>query len=180
MNKNNAMDLSYEEAKAMAIEEITIKEHDCLFVNFENDLGYSVLVFKNGRHISVADDFACNHIYIMESKGIQVLKQCYISELNLKLFTDDDLMGPVSSIADFRNKTNFLKNIWVQRYDHNTVFVYPGDAFDEESLRKEKEEYPYFNSICSCYVKDESIVQLAEKIMHHLKKAYNDHLYGEN
>ena len=43
--------ITFAEAQNMAIETTEIKEHECFFVELGEYFGYSVLIFKNGRHI---------------------------------------------------------------------------------------------------------------------------------
>ena len=39
--------LTYDQAKEMAIEALDIKGHDCFLIDFCGYFGYSILVFKN-------------------------------------------------------------------------------------------------------------------------------------
>lgn len=45
--------LTIEEARHLAIETIEIKDHECIFVDFEGYFGYSVLVFKKRKAYSL-------------------------------------------------------------------------------------------------------------------------------
>ena len=62
--------LTYEQAKEIAIEMIMIKDHDCFFADLGENFGYSVLVFKNGRHIYFANDYELHHGYMVKGKII--------------------------------------------------------------------------------------------------------------
>lgn len=63
--------LTFAQAKSIAIETVKIKEHDCFFVELGEHFGYSVLVFKNGRHIYHANDYELLHSRLrkMEKKA---------------------------------------------------------------------------------------------------------------
>ena len=89
--------LTYEQAKEIAIEMIMIKDHDCFFADLGENFGYSVLVFKNGRHIYFANDYELHHGYMVKTEGKESLKEWYIETLSRKLFTDKELLEPVKN-----------------------------------------------------------------------------------
>ena len=60
--------LTYDQAKEMAIETLNIKGHDCFLVDFGGYFGKSILVFKNKRHIHYA---IVGNIYAMRWMLIQ-------------------------------------------------------------------------------------------------------------
>ena len=60
---------TFAQAKSIAIETVKIKEHDCFFVELGEHFGYSVLVFKNGRHIYHANDYELLHSFTVEKNG---------------------------------------------------------------------------------------------------------------
>ena len=68
-------ELTIEEAKELMIESMEIKEHKCFFVDFGGYFGYSVLVFKDKKHIHYADDFELHHHYIVKKSGKEALKK---------------------------------------------------------------------------------------------------------
>ena len=96
-NIDEIRELTIEEARQMALETMEIKDHKCIFVDFGDYFGYSVLVFKNGKHIHYADDFELHHSYIVKKSGKEALKQWYIKSLNNKLFTDAELLEDVET-----------------------------------------------------------------------------------
>ena len=96
-NINTIEPITYSHAAEMAIEKMSIKAHDCFFVDLGGNFGYSVLVFKNAMHIHYANDYELHHSLIVEEKGREGLRKYYIESLNNKLFTDAELMESVSS-----------------------------------------------------------------------------------
>lgn len=133
-NIDNIEALTYSEAKKIASDEMIIKGHNCLFVDLEEYFGYSVLVFKNQKHIYSANDYALYY----KSEGRKLLKKYYVQILNIKLFTDEELMQDVSSYDDYRLKNYFLRNYWIKRFD------YLSNCEDKELYNQKKPQYPFF------------------------------------
>ena len=170
MRINDIEKLTYDKAKEIALEEIQIKGHDCIFAELGEYFGYSVLVFKNGKHIYYADDYELHHKNIVKEKEKEVLKDYYITFLNNKLFTDEELLEEVKSYDEYRRKEYYLRNYWIMQYDRLSVFVVSDEAkreFDEK-----RELFPFYNPICFCFVSDEKIVQLANKYFSHINLEY--------
>lgn len=162
--------LTYDEAKERALEMLKIKEHDCFLVDLGEYFEYSMLVFKNQRHIYFANDYEMHHSVTMEEFGREGLRELYIKQANNKLFTDKELMEEVRSYDEYKKKDYFLRNYWIMRYDYTSIF-----AISEKDKAKVKEgikKHPYFNPICFCYVVDEKIVKDAEKYHQHLEMEY--------
>ena len=172
MNIDAIENLTYAQAKGMAIEEIEIKGHECFFVDLGDAFGYSILVFKNGKHIYYANDYELHHHWMVEEKGKSALRDFYINEMNNKLFTDKELLEEVKSYDEYQRKDYFLRNYWIMRYDCVSAF-FIGDK-QEKELEKKKKNFPYYNPVCFCYVNDESIVNDAVNYSLHLKEAYRN------
>ena len=154
----------------MAIEEMTIKEHDCFFVDFGGNFGYSVLVFKNAMHIHYANDYELHHGLKVEEEGREGLRKYYIESLNNKLFTDVELMGSVLSYDEYKRKDHFLRNYWIMRHESLSIFGI-GKVWEQE-FDELKPLFPYYNDICFCYVQNESIVNQCHKYSYNLKSEY--------
>ena len=97
--------LTLEEVKNNALEYMEIKEHDCFFVDFSGYFGYSILVFKNGKHIYHANDYELHHHWLMKEKGRDALREYYIKEMNRKLYTDAEMMEEPSSYDEYEKKS---------------------------------------------------------------------------
>ena len=87
-----------EEGKA---ELLNIKVHNCYLVDLEGNFGYSVLVFKNNKHMHYANDYQLHH----RNKSIEELKQWYIETLNNKLFTESELMEDIQDYNEYSRKS---------------------------------------------------------------------------
>lgn len=171
MTLSEMENINYKEAlKLNVIEEKEIKGHTCIFAELEGRFGYSVLVFKNGRHVYHADDFELHHGHIMRERGRDGLRQFYITSLSQKLYTDEELMENAVSYDEYHKKDHFLRNYWIMRYECETAFGIGKD--DKRKLEKVKKKLPYFNPISFCYVGDASIIDDQHKYMFHLKKSF--------
>ncbi len=148
--------LTIEEARQMALDTMEIKEHECIFFDFGGYFGYSVLVFKNGKHIYHADDFELHHNYIVKENGKEALKQWYIESLNHKLFTETELLEEVTSYDEYEKKTYFLRNYYIMRYDHVSIFGIGEEA--QKAFNEARKTYTIYNPVSFCYVADKSIL----------------------
>lgn len=165
-------ELTFEDAKELAIESMEIKEHECFFVDFGGYFGYSVLVFKNRKHVYYADDFELHHTYKVKESGKEALKQWYIKTLNRKLFTDIELMETVINYDEYERKNDFLRNYYIMRFDYISIFGIGEEA--KKAFEEARKIYTVYNPVSFCYVKDKNIVDTQTKILKHLKKSFND------
>ena len=147
-------------------EYINIKEHDCYFVKVGNTFGYSVLVFKNGKHIYYANDYELHH----SGKTKEELKQYYIKQLNYKLFTEFELLEDIYNYDEYTRKANYLHNYWIMQFNHVSAF-YIGKPDKEQ---EEAKENMYYCSTCFCYVEDKRIVEKAQKLINHIQKSFSE------
>lgn len=168
---------SFNEAKAMAQEEIQIKGHDCFLINFNNSK-LSILVYKDGKHIYYVDDFGCLHNHLVKEKGIEALRQYYIDKMNNILFTDEELMDEVASYDEYRRKDHFLRNYWIMRYDYTSIFAISGE--DKKKVERGKKVHPYYCTTCFCYVGDPAICDQANMYRDHLQKVYEKLLQSDD
>lgn len=162
--------LTAEEAKQMAIETIKIKDHECIFVDFGGYFGYSVLVFKNGKHVHYADDFELHHGYIVKESGKEALKQWYIDTLRRKLYTDAELLEDVKTYDEYEKKNYFLRNYYIMRYDYVSIFGIGEEA--QKAFDEARKTYTIYNPVSFCYVKDENIVKTQSEILKHLEESF--------
>lgn len=98
MNIKEIESLTYDEVKNIALDHMTIKDHDCFFVDLGKYFGYSVLIFKNKKHIYYANDYQLHH----PATDIQELKEKYIKHLNdcISAYRFVGAYGRVNSIID--------------------------------------------------------------------------------
>lgn len=171
MNISLIESLSYEEAKNLALEEIEIKGHQVLFADLGDAFGFSALVFYSGRQIHYANDYELHHGRLAKEKGKNALRQFYIEEMNNKLFTDEELLGAVSSYDEYCRKEYFLRNYRIMRYGYLSAF-FIGDK-EEKELDRKRKEYPYYNPVSFCYMRSEEPVKESVRLLAHLKDAFD-------
>lgn len=164
--------LTYEEAGAIALEHLTIKDHDCFFVDFDGYFGYSILVFKDGKHIYHVNDYELHHHHLVKENGRDALRAYYINEMNEKLFTDAEMMEEPSSYDEYEKKNRFLRNYYIMRYEHETIFFIGTDAEREERQKRIEKNYPYYNPVSFCYVADRTVIEIQKKYLEILQNAY--------
>lgn len=172
MNITGIEKLTYEEAKNNALESMNIKDHDCFLIDFGGYFGYSILVFKNRRHIYHANDYELHHHWLVKEKGRDALREYYIKEMNEKLFTDVEMMEEPSSYDEYEKKSYFLRNYHIMRYDHESIFFIGTDAEREERKKRIERNYPYYNPVSFCYVAEPEIINIQKKYLEILQNAY--------
>ena len=170
MNITNIESLTYEEAKALAVETMRIKDHDCVFAELGESFGYSILVFKYGMHIYYADDYELHHNWLVKEKGKEALRDFYIKEMQNKLYTDEELLQDIKSYDEYDKKQHFLRNYWIMKYDYLSAFAIGRE--NQEKVEKGKKSYPFFNPISFCYVKDKNIIEIQTKYLKHIEKEF--------
>lgn len=170
--------LKLKEVKAMAIEQFDCKDYDCFIVDFKDRFGLSLLVFKGKKHIYYANDYELHHKYERESKKEDLISH-YKKHIRTVLFTEDELMGPVTTYDDYQRKEHYVRSYLAQCYDNISVFAI-GLTPEEEKKRnmRIKRWYTHYSSVGFAYFKDEEYIKLSEKIMKHLKDSY-DQLQAE-
>ncbi len=134
------------EAREMALEHLTIKDHDVYFVDFGGYFGYSALVFAEGHHIHYANDYKCHHCYtVYEDDGTthpsdtssETLREKYISGLSNKLFTEEEIAAPLKEYGEFTRKMHYLHNYYSMRRDYVTIFcINPTEQQEQDFKRK--------------------------------------------
>ena len=172
LNIKEIESFTYEEVKDHALEKLTIKDHDCFLVDFGGYFGYSILVFKNKKHIHYANDYELHHHYLVKKEGREGLKQYYIKVMNKKLYTDAELLEPCKSYEEYKAKDYFLRNYWMMRYEHESMFFIGTDKEREERKKEIDSKYPFFNPVCFCYVADKKIVEDAYKYLNALEESF--------
>lgn len=110
--------LSEETAARFSLDTEDVKGHNVYFVVFDGSFGYSCLVFKDGRIMPYAGDYALHHRDMYRSS----LRKLYIDSLNHKLFTEDELTGPVETYSEYLVKIEYLINHYSYLRDHVSIF----------------------------------------------------------
>lgn len=143
---------------------INIKNHDCYLIDLGGYFGYSILVFKNNRHIYYANDYQLHH----SRKNKEELKKYYIEVLNNKLFTESELLEEIKSYIEYKNKNYYVRNYWIMQFERLSAF-YIGEP---EKGRAEAIKKMVYCSPCFSYVNDKEIVKKAYKFINHIEKSY--------
>ena len=172
MNIKEIESLTYDETAALALENLTIKDHDCFLTDFSGYFGYSILVFKNRKHIYHANDYELLHHWLVKEKGRDGLREYYINEMNEKLYTDVEMMEEPTSYDEYEKKNHFLRNYHIMRYDHESIFFIGTDAEREERKKRIERNYPYYNPVSFCYVAEPEIINIQKKYLEILQNAY--------
>ena len=162
--------LTYEQAKEMAIETLNVKGHDCFLIDFGGYFGYSILVFKNKRHIHYANDYELHYKWLIKEKGKEALKEYYVKKLNEILFTEDELLEPIEDYDEYKRKDHFLRNYWIMRYDYLSIFGIGDEA--QREFDKQKKFYPFYDQFSFCYVSDKEIINEQAKYMSNIENEY--------
>ena len=110
--------LTENEAKAMAEETLTIKDHTVYLIDFHGYFGFSRVVFFNGHHIHYANDYELHH----PNKEKAQLRECLISGANNILFTEAELAEPLKDYDEYTRKDYFLRNYYSMREDYVSCF----------------------------------------------------------
>ena len=158
--------LSYNEAKEMALETLEIKGHTCFLVDLGEHLGYSILVYKNFKHIHYANDYQLHHEWLVKNKGLDALRESYIQSMNCSLFTEEELMGPLHSYDEYTKKVHYLHNFWIMQYEYTSLFAI--SEKDQRILEEKVKTMPYYCPTCFCNVADPKIIPVAAKMKEHL------------
>ena len=151
-NWNSSMieNLTERDAKNMALETLVIKDHNVYFVDFGGYFGYSALVFAEGRHIYYANDYELHHKYkglTDDGKGIPYtrseLRDLYIRAMNSKLFTEEEILGPVKDYSEYDRKGHYLRNYYAMRREHVSIFCINPTKEQEEAFREKTSTMVY-------------------------------------
>lgn len=163
--------LKVSEVKKMAEEHFVCKGYDCFIVDFKDRFGLSLLVFKGKKHIYYANDYELHHrASFIRNRLISYYKE----HINSILFTEEELMGPLSNYDEYLRKERYVRSYLRQCYDSISIFEFSSNP-KEEKVRnmKIKRWYTYYSSEVFSYFKDEEYILLSEKMMKHLQSSYN-------
>lgn len=126
--------LTEEEARTMAFETLTIKGHTVYLVDFAGYFKYSALVFADGMHIYHANQYELHFPHMNGNK--ELLKAQYIEILTEKLWTEEELTGPLHSYTEYKSKLDYVMNLYPQRRKYISHFFIGSD--EERAALQEK------------------------------------------
>lgn len=165
-NPKDAYQLTYEQIKEAAIKSINIKGFECFFVNLGQNVGYSMLVFKNKRYIYHANEYQ-RYGYCDVTDADQLF-DFYVKELNDGLFTDEEMSEISYTRNEYVQKKYFLENYFILQF-HRLPTYY--DIIPKEIYQMLKIQFPYLCDVCRCYVDSQEIVDQANKYKEILEKS---------
>lgn len=172
----NIENITLKQALKIAEETKTIKDHTVIFADLkkhmDSHLGYSALVFKNGRHIHYANIYELDWEYFVREHGRESLNRHFTEMLNDTLYTDEELMSGIKDYMEYQLKNHFLRNYWIMRYDYISIY-------DKEGM-KNKGKATVYDPISFCYVDDISIVEEQTKLLRNIESEYKKLTENDN
>lgn len=191
--KNRRLHCSYDDmhtlpeetARAYALESEVIKGHNVYFVDFDNHLGYSYLVYRSGRILPYAADHALHHRDMWRS----ALRALYRQNLRRKLFTDEELVSPLRDYDDYRARVDYLINHYGYQRDYVSMFYSKACVAGSAEEKQEQErinsliEGKTFNPVAHGWFDDADFVRrhcqlynAVEKRREEMKDDFNFHV----
>ena len=161
-NIESIRSMTENEAEAMALETMEIKEHNIYFVDFGGYFGYSCLVFKNEHYIYYANDYELHH----KGKTKEELKAFYIESLNNVLFTETEIAEPLKDYREYDRKKKFLHNYYGMQIDYISIF---GNPNDHPNFEEEIKGMTY-NPVAFSYMMDADFVKHHIELLETLEK----------
>ena len=149
MNIREIESLTEVEAKEMALETMQIKEHNIYFVDLGEYFKYSVLVFKNGKHIHYANDYELHHA----GRERKWLRNWYINTLNHKLYTESEICGEIKDYDEYTAKERYLRNYYPMQIDYVSAFRICSTEAEEKQFDEDTKGL-HLNPISFCYMSD--------------------------
>lgn len=172
-NIKNIEQITESEAKEAAIETAEIKGFNIYFVDFGGSFGYSYLVFKDDHHIHYANDYELHHSWLAKEEGKEALREYYLRSIDNKLFTDEEIMSPIKSYFDYRNKSYFLNNYYAMQRDRVSRFCINPTDEEKATLEKAKKTMAY-DPVGFCFIADEEFVEHHKELKRALEASKND------
>jgi len=147
--------LTEQDARNMSAEAWHLKGFTVYIIDFGGYFGYSAVVYKGGRQIRYANDYALHH----NGKSRDDLRAWYEQTMNSKLFTDEELTAPLASYDDLRARRNFVHNLMPLEYDYLSVFRIVQTREEEAAFEREKKSYPFYCPPAFAWFKDREAVE---------------------
>lgn len=185
--------LTEKDAKTLAIETLTIKEHNVYLIDFAGCFGYSMCIFKDGMHVHYANDYELHHRPTAYYDGMtrSELRGYYIKKAGNILFTENEIAGPIADYDEYTRKEHFLRSYYNMRVDYLSAFLIAPTKEEEKTFNRKKARRVY-DPISFCYVKDANFVKhhielfkalqdakkAAETDFEYMKKAFLQEMYN--
>ena len=173
--------MTEEQARIAALETMDIKGHNIYFVDFGEPFGYSALVFLNGGHVYYANDYELHHpgTWTEETGRVpysrEELRSIYIRGMNNILFTESELVGPVSDYDEAERKGHYIRNYYPMQKKYISIFGNFSGPQGEKNRREleERTRSMIYCPVCFAYFdrKDASFVKHIADLEAGLEKA---------
>lgn len=161
--------LTETDVKKMTEDVMRIKNHTVYFVDLGGWFKYSALVFCNGHHIHYANEYELHYNHMHWSP--EILREKFITKLNDKLFTDEELRAGVKNYDEKTRKEYYIRNYYNMRVDYVTVFCINPTEEQERAFKKQTASMTY-DPLSFCYIAD------ADFVKNHVK-LYTDFITGK-
>lgn len=100
--------LTEAEVQNLAEEHHLINGHEVYFADLGEYFGFSALVFRSGHHLYYANNYALHH----PNTDKETLRTRYLQRLSKSLYTDDQLLTPISTYNEKESRINYLNNYY--------------------------------------------------------------------
>ena len=154
--------ITEDEARELAEDALPFKGHTLYFVDFGGYFKYSCLVFADGHHIHYANDYELHHPGKTDRKE---LHDWYIEAMGYKLFTEEEIAGPVSDYDEYQRKQYFIRNYYGMRRDRLSIFGV------KEDYEEKKSKYPYYSYVSFAYYDDKEFVEHLDELLTALNRS---------
>lgn len=143
-------------------------EFELIFADCGGYFGFSVFVFKNGKHLHYADNYELHYKWMNASR--QELKEKFLEVLENKIFSEKELLEPTPDYTTQEQKAYYLRNYWIQEFEYISAFnIFHNDQ--EEKEFDERVKGLFYNPISFCYVEDKNIIDRQKALLDGMKKA---------
>ena len=169
MKEYNILDIesmTESDAAGISLEALNIKGHTVYLVDFDGYFGYSCLVFKNGHHISYANDYALHHA----GKGRDELRAFYLEKMDNILFTPEEITAPLADYEEYSRKEYYLRNYYGMQEDHISMFQI-WHTKQEEQEYKERTAKMFFDPVSFAYYNNADFVKKHMELLCKLEAA---------
>lgn len=171
-NSDLIKEITEPEARAMALEAMQIKGHNVYFVDFGGHFKYSALVYVDGMHIHYADEYELHYTHMNWSR--QQMHDKFITHLSAKLFTEDELTGPVLTYDEYKRKLEYLHNYYGMRRERVTIFCINPSKAETEAFEKRTASMTY-DKVAFAYYDDPAFVAHHLALYDALTKSWSEH-----
>ena len=139
--------LTEQEAQSIAIEALTVKEHTVYMIDFGGYFKYSAIVFHSGRQIHYANEYELHYTHMNYTR--EELRDRFVERLNNKLFTDEEITGPLHSYTEYTAKSYFIRNYYPMRKEYISNFFIGPESERQRILKKT--ETMFFSPLASAW-----------------------------